>query len=133
MGLTQAALAEKSGLSLGAIKNIERDLSHGWTDSKEAIAKALECTLADLYREPGSNESLLPEEISPKILSEIQELRKEIKNDLKPEIAAIVDLIKVFDKKQLAILTSIIRSGSIPGLAVPSGDVTSPKNFKKSR
>ena len=55
-GYTQQMLAEKLDLTHGAISQLERGLV-GWTQpTLAALAKALECTPADLIgRNPGSH------------------------------------------------------------------------------
>lgn len=48
-GWTQLQLAEESGLGVNAIKRIEIGMTGGWTATRESIAKALGCTMAELY------------------------------------------------------------------------------------
>jgi len=52
-------LAEKAGLGLNTIKDIERGAAEGWPDTREAIATALGCTVADLYGGANDNKPTL--------------------------------------------------------------------------
>lgn len=130
---TQMDLADNSNLALNTIKSIERGKSNGWPDTKEAIAKALNCSVGDLFRDPKIEESYLQEELTPRILTEIKELRKELKNneggELNPEVLGIINTVRLFNKKQLAELKfTVSRIASGGGLA---DALTDPKNLKK--
>lgn len=58
IGFNQEELAEKSGLSLGMIKNIERGKKWPSPASIEAIAKALKVPVSALFDEDESKVSL---------------------------------------------------------------------------
>ena len=55
IGLNQEALAEKSGLSLGMIKNIERGTKWPSAASIEAISKALRLPVSQLFLDDEQN------------------------------------------------------------------------------
>lgn len=52
LGLSQESFAHRAGVSIGALKDIERGVSEGHIDNRNAIAETLSCSLADLYRDP---------------------------------------------------------------------------------
>lgn len=47
--MSQADLANEIGVHRNTIADIERGVSEGWADTREAIAKALSCSVGDLY------------------------------------------------------------------------------------
>lgn len=51
-GWSQRDLALEASIALNTIKAIERDISGGWPGTREAIAKALGCTIEDLSARP---------------------------------------------------------------------------------
>lgn len=51
-GLSQTALAEESQVSAYCIYKIERGLVSPRVDTLQLIAKALDCTLRDLFEDP---------------------------------------------------------------------------------
>jgi transcriptional regulator with XRE-family HTH domain len=53
LGFSQAAFAHHTGVGISGLKDIERGVSEGHIDTREAIATALECEVADLYLAPG--------------------------------------------------------------------------------
>lgn len=60
-------MAQEANLGLNTIKAIERDKSGGWPGTKDAIARALGCTMDDLQQIPDPSPMRLPE---PKPLSD---------------------------------------------------------------
>lgn len=47
--MSQMDLAEAIGAHRNTVADIERGVSEGWPDTREAIARALNCTVAELY------------------------------------------------------------------------------------
>lgn len=76
----QDELAEKAGLSVGVVKQIEAGPKEGKFQSREAIAKALNCTVADLYA------PVWAKKIPPR--STAKEIAEEVRLVLMPEIAS---------------------------------------------
>lgn len=62
--LTQEVLAEKAGMTAGAISQLESGIINYTQPSLEALANALGCTPADLLgREPGTETKRTPDEL----------------------------------------------------------------------
>ena len=60
--MTQADLAERAGLTAAAVTQIESGRSHGAERTKQALAKALGVSIAELYQEP-------PQASDPEVLA----------------------------------------------------------------
>lgn len=69
LGLSQEKLAAKANIGLNTLKHIELDISGGWPGTKEAIAKALNCTVSDLYQEDTSKKQTANIEEFQKLLT----------------------------------------------------------------
>lgn len=104
LGWNQSELAAQSGISVGTIKAIELDESSGWPATREAIAKALGCTVDDLY----DAKDLAPP--SPDVLIEtIRNLSEENKKlrdsiNLNPLEAIVVNAMRENELVELLIL-----------------------------
>lgn len=78
-GIKQDAFSAITGVAISSLKDIERGVSEGRIDNRRAIAKALKCTLADLYRDEGP----LPEDLNSvaetlKQLASVSETRRAV-------------------------------------------------------
>lgn len=92
LGWKPADLAQKSGFSVGTIKNIECAAFEGDLPTREAIAGALGCTLADLYLPLG-------ELAKPNTMDPFQEAKAFPELMLKA-VEIWQDLIKKFEDQQ---------------------------------
>ena len=60
LGMSQSELADKIGAHRNTIADIERGVSEGWPDTREAIAKALKCSVSDLFVEKSPSGATVP-------------------------------------------------------------------------
>ena len=75
---SQESFAKFTGLAPGTIKDIERGISEGYVETREVIAKALGCTIADLYIDESSRpKTALTFELATLVLSELQKASPE--------------------------------------------------------
>lgn len=66
LGMSQEAFADLAGIGVSALRNIERGSSAGQPKTKQAIARALGCTIQDLLKDPKDNNlTLSAVELSP--------------------------------------------------------------------
>lgn len=106
-GWSQMALAQNANIGLTTLKEIETDKSTGWPGTKDAIARALNCSVDDLnQREP----SIELEKINPQILDEIRELKKVVveQKELNPTVRKIVDILSALNETQLKVGLTLI-------------------------
>ena len=87
-GLTQAEFAERLGMGADSLSRIEKGVVAPRFPRLEQIAAYLECTVADLFREP--------DEGSAELLAAIAEAFKRLPSEKQRTVAQIVaDLIRV--------------------------------------
>lgn len=60
LGMNQDDLAARVGVHVNTIKNMERGLSEGHPDTRQAIAKALDCELWQLLGGPMAHQNETP-------------------------------------------------------------------------
>lgn len=134
-GLSALALAEKAGIPYPTLRDIEAGYSGGHIETRKAIANALGCSMADLYKEPdpdsfSKDENKIIEEIGQKIADVVMgKAKPELK--LEPEIARIVELISTFDKNQMTKLRYALDTIANPSYVTKA--VTDTHNLKKRR
>lgn len=103
--LTLAQLSEKSGVALATLSRMENNRMTGTLESHIAICKALEITLADLYRDlPAARKTV---EAQPKkSRTEVYVHDKKMTSEL---LAT-----KVSEKKMMPVLVKILAGGTTP-------------------
>lgn len=108
LGWTQADLAEQANMAISTLKNIELGKSDGWPGTKEAIARALGCSIEDLYMP----ERPRAEDVSEALLREIKQLRASMKhsNIEDPLVLEGLELLSSLDREKLAIALDLLRS-----------------------
>jgi transcriptional regulator with XRE-family HTH domain len=81
LGWNAHTLAEKAGIPYPTLRDIEAGYNAGREETKSAIAKALSCSLADLYQEPNQEAHQLPDvRGAAELLAKFQAAPREIQN-----------------------------------------------------
>lgn len=93
-GWSQEKLAEKAGVSIGVIKKIELGPKEGSPEAREAVARALGCTVSDLYREASAPPPEKQPEISPGEAKILEILEKRLPVNFKHGKEAEIDNLK---------------------------------------
>lgn len=93
LGLSQDQLAERLNIACSSLSRIENGLSSPRFERLEALAKVLECSVADLFRDEGESLSVRLEIIEDMLKS----LRPQLQEDVVNLVGAAVRMFQKAD------------------------------------
>lgn len=129
LNLTQENLAVAMGVEASSVSRWETGEDFPDDDRLPLLCKTL--GVGQDYFVPESQSAPIEGHLGNEILSEIHKLKRVMKaqNNLDPEVVGIVNIIRIFNKKQLAKLRFAV--DNIVGNSRGAGAINKPNNLKK--
>lgn len=113
LGLNQAALAHAVGVHVNTIKDIERGLSEGRPDTRQAIATALGCSVSDLFDASGTSQAK-PRSLDADVISAIERGAAQFANkDLSLDKQRLLAIIPNLSDARVRILLDLLNEHAV--------------------